>query len=227
MGGRFDRIARTAAPETEGNMKQILLACMLLMPCTALAQWKCDTQYGVMYSARVPELPNDADRWYTTIIGDHSDPQVRQLVEWFNTNPDLRKLKATTHFHVLDVNSPMFSRYARSTGDTPCVRIQLADGTTIYQCSNRNLPLSSEALANSIASTCLRRNVQPQTNIHYHFTVPDQSQPDQPNPQPDKYTEPDVFDNSWPASRIWTLVIAGVASALGGIAWQWKKSYEE
>jgi hypothetical protein len=121
------------------------------------------------------------------------------------------------------------SRYGSTTGDLPCVRIQDANGKTIYQCSGKNLPLSPEALANSISTTCLRRNVQPDQqpyNLHLHYSVePDQPKPDvTPQPQPDVFTNSnaDSMQGNW-----WMLAIAGVTSTLAGVAWQWKKSYEE
>jgi hypothetical protein len=202
----------------------VLLACLFITP--ALAEWRVDATGGVAYQHQVIELPQDQGKLYCTIFG--GDSQARELANWFDTCPELRQVKQATHFAVMSSNSTMFkSRYDATTGDLPCIRIQDASGNTIYQCSGRNLPLSPDALANSISTTCLRRrNVDPQPspyNIHLHYAVTPDVKPDVTPKQPDVYMQPD----EWPASHVWTLAIAGVASVLGGVAWQWKKSYEE
>lgn len=205
-------------------MKQLLLiACLIGTPALA-DEWRCDAQHGVMYqSSRVVALPAEQNKPYCTVIGNPADPQYRQLCAWFDQNPSLADLKAKSHFHTLDSTSMMFrTRYAASVDQLPCVRIQKSDGTVLAQISGSNIPLTSDAMVNCLNAT-LRRGVQPSPyNIHLHYAVaPDK--PDQPTPQPDKYVQPDVFDDSWPASRIWTLVIAGVVSVLAGVGWQWNR----
>jgi hypothetical protein len=210
-------------------MKQLLLACLLFAATPAFAdEWQCSRD-GVMYqSSRVIDLPQDQGKLFTTVIGQANDPQVQQMLRWFDQNPELNRIKQTSHFHFLSSESVMFkSRYDATTGDVPCLRIQQPDGTVIYQCSRRNLPLSPEALANSISTTCLRRNVQPepQPNLHFHYTVapaPDLEPEPTPDIQPDVFTNSNAMQGKW-----WMLAIAGVASTFAGVAWQWKKSYEE
>lgn len=209
-------------------MKQILSVLLACVLCTsAIAnEWQCTRDGGVMFqSNRVIALPQDQAKTYCSVFYDPRDAQQAQVVRWFDENSQLADLKRKTHFAAIPSTSTMFAaRYAGTVNSLPCIRLQTANGDTLCQMSGNRIPLSAEATASCIETT-LRRNVQPSPyNIHLHYAVT----PDEPDqPQPDKYVQPDVFDNGWPASRIWTLVIAGATSVLVGVSWQWKKSYEE
>jgi hypothetical protein len=77
-------------------------------------------------------------------------------------------------------------------------------------------------MVNCLNATLRRHNAEPQPNLHFHYTVaPDEPEP---KPQPDVFTksDADAMQGKW-----WMLAVAGVASTLAGVAWQWKKSYEE
>lgn len=196
----------------------VLLACLFITP--ALADWRVDATGGVAYQHQVIDLPQDQGKCYCTIFGD--DNQTRELARWFDTCPDLKQVKRSTHFAVMSSDSTMFkSRYDSTTGDLPCIRIQDAKGNTIYQCSGRNLPLSPEALANSISTTCLRRDNQPDAqpyNLHLHYAIEPDETP-APKPQPDVFTKSDMTPSRWIG-----LVVAGIASMLVGVALQWRKN---
>jgi hypothetical protein len=203
-------------------MKQLLLIACLIGTPTFANEWRCDANGGCMYqSSRVVELPADQNKTYCTVIGNPTDPQYRQLCTWFDQNPSLAELKAKTHFHTLDSNSTIYkARYATTVDQLPCVRIQKANGETICQVSGSNIPLTSDAMVNCLNATLRRHNAEPQPNLHFHYTVaPDEPEP---KPQPDVFTNSNAMQGKW-----WMLAIAGVASTFAGVAWQWKKSYEE
>jgi hypothetical protein len=220
MGLDAGLFARTTVAK-EFRMKYLLVACLLAATPTFADQWRCDADGGVCYTSRVINLPQDQGKLYTTIIGKPNDPHVQQLLRWFDQNPDLNRIKQSTHFHFLSSDSVMFkSRYDATTGDLPCLRIQQPDGTVVYQCSHKNLPLSAEALANSISTTCLRRNVQP--DLHYHF----HQVPDAPKPEPQPEKQPDIFTPGKPSKfeiPAWVFVTLGVVALVGGIAVKWAK----
>lgn len=214
-----------------------LLASVACMPADA-TEWRCDADGGVKFTTeRVVDLPQDQERWYCSILGHPADPQFQQLCRWFDADAELNRIKRGTHFSVIDTTSLMYRhRYRNSTGLLPCLRVQDSTGKVVYQVSGRNIPLTSEALCNSIRSSCLRRRVQPQPtprprpqpvnpdmNIHYHFSSPDDK-------TPDKEEQPDVFEPSEPqqgSGWVWILVGAGLAAVLTGVAYEWRKSHQE
>jgi hypothetical protein len=204
------------------GIKSIVLACALVTPTFAQDAWRVDAMGGVAYKHQVIDLPQDQGKLYTSVLGHPNDPQVQQLLRWFDQNPELNWIKNTTHFHYLSSDSMMFkSRYDATTGDLPCVRIQQPDGTVIYQCSANRLPLSAEALASSIGTTCLRRNVEPQPNLHFHYSAT----PDESDVTPKQDAQPDIFekDNSMFEIPAWVFVTLGVVALVGGVGIQWSK----
>lgn len=210
----------------------VLLVCLCLTS-VAVAQepWRVDAAGGTYYKHQVIELPQDHNKCYCTLMGDTNDPAFRQLVSWFDTTPELAQLKSKTHFHVMDTNSVMYKkRYAQSTGQTPCVRIQQPDGTVIFQCSDKSLPLSGESLANMVSASCFRRQSaqpsqpQPYNHLHVHYDAPDTKS----DKVPDATPQPDVFANhevTLGPAWFWILMGACVVSVLTGVGYEWRRSY--
>jgi hypothetical protein len=209
-------------------MKRLLLL-LALSACAlpAHAEWCADADGGVKYnstSERSVELPQDQDRWYTTVMYDPSDSQGREVCSWFQTNDELAKIQAGTHFSAMPSNSPMFrSRYATTVNDLPCIRIQDEKGVVVYQISGRNMPLTSEALANSIKTSCIRRQplsqAEPSINFHYHYNV-DQKEKEKSNP--DLFLKGNtVFD-----MPIWLACVIAVGATLVGVGHSWKQEFK-
>lgn len=109
-----------------------------------------------MIRERVIELPEDGDKWHTTIV--YRDPQTdaasAKLAAQFAATPRLQSLLAQTHVHTWTAKDPIWrSRYAREFGNVaPGVEVQMADGRMIYKASGTNLPEDGEQLAGEIAA---------------------------------------------------------------------------
>lgn len=192
-------------------MLRVLLAAIMLLAATctsAKAEVKADSAYGVKYAeARVINLPQDENKLYLSVIGSPSDATFATIQNWFETVPELKSVKAQTHFNAIETTSEMYhSRYASTIKGTPCVRLQTADGTVVYECAGRNIPMSAQALSNSINTECLRRwrrNCCPKP---------------QPEPLPEPEPEPDLnvpAPQPEPAPAFpWGLLAAVVAGGL-------------
>src|SRR4051812_36581460 len=117
-------------------MNRFLICCLLLTVLCSQSiatDYRCDANGGVCYQTRVVDLPQDQNKFYCTIIGSQSDPQVQELATWFNTNPDLAHLKQGTHFAVMASDSVMYQkRYSATTTTLPCVRVQDSQGNVIF-----------------------------------------------------------------------------------------------
>lgn len=222
-------------------MKNVLLALAVLASSVGAAcakDYRCDANGGVYYTtSRVVDLPQDQSRWYVTVIGDTSNPQFNQITSWFNTHPELRKLASNTHYSVMDTNSAMYrgrreqsAQYAPPS--LPCIRIQDQSGQVVYQVSGRNIPLSPEALVNSMQATCFgclrdRRPLQSSPyNLHYHFQVQPEQQAVTPKEE-DKIE--DVFNKGDAMFVIptWAYFVIGIIMLSVGIGVQWVKEYHK
>lgn len=116
--------------------------CLVPLLCVMLT---CSCLTG-----QIVELPQDAGKWYLSIVGDAKDPQYHQLVHWFDTNSDLRQLRQQTHYHAVTTDSPLYELYRPHTRSLPCVRLQRADGSLVYQQTGQSIPQSAKALTDSI-----------------------------------------------------------------------------
>jgi hypothetical protein len=241
MGGDAHLHAHAATPVCEeGNMKQVLLAfavCLAWSGAACAKEYRCDANGGVYYtSERVIDLPQDQNRWYVTLIGDQANPQFQQVKEWFETHPELRKLTQATHFSVMSTRSAMYAGRCNQSASfgppsLPCVRIQNHSGEVVYQVSGSNIPLSAEALVNSMQATCFRRRAQPAPspyNFHYHFQVPDKDK-EAVKPKDENQIQ-DVFKKE--ASMAveipsWAYFVIGICAVVAGVAVEWVKEYRK
>lgn len=149
---------------------------------------KTDAAHGVRYTQeQIVNLPQDQNKFYTTIIGTPGEAKFEAIKKWFTDVPELKSVKAQTHFNAIETTSIMFKeRYATTVKNTPCVRVQTADGTTLFQCSGHNVPMSGEALTKAINTQCLRRWRQNRNAGPNPDTTPDTTPaPDEGDFQPD------------------------------------------
>lgn len=226
-------------------MRSLLLALMLVFasstaaiacpctgddqPCVCDAGCKCemktDRAFGVTYTEeQIVNLPQDQNKFYVTILGTPGETKFETVKGWFEKTPELKSIKAQTHFNTITTSSPDFAaRYKATTPVLPCIRLQSADGKVFYQVSGQNIPMSGEALTKSINTQCLRRwrqqcNPQPQPQPQ------PEPQPD-PNPTPDVEPQPEPVDPGFPYG-LFAAVVA-VSGAIGGGIALVKKYKEE
>src|SRR6185437_376680 len=58
---------------------------------------------------RVIDLPEDAHAWHTSVFtGEKPSSRERQILGWFESEPQLRRLKEQTHFHHYTPASAVF-----------------------------------------------------------------------------------------------------------------------
>jgi hypothetical protein len=196
-----------AAPGIGLTMKTLLL--LLAFTATANAELVADATGGVKYDQtqlRLNYRPDDSAKPYITVFGTGS--RHSEVVNWFDTNEELRTLKAQAHFNVIDTNSAMFKqRYASTTPNKLTIRFQDANGSITHETSD--LPLSAEAfIKQTNQAECFRRR--------------------QPTPPPQRDPEPQPLAPLpvKPAARFpWLLLgILTTAGAVAGAAIQWRKT---
>jgi hypothetical protein len=149
-------------------LRYLLTTILVVATCSPIVTPTFADEPGIKRTeARVVNLPQDQGKIFVTIFGDPSQPRTKEIISWFETVPELKAVKAQTHFNVIDTNSTMFtSRYANHVAKLPCVRVETKDAVRLYQASDKNIPLTGEALANAVNTGCLlrwrRRNNQQQ-----------------------------------------------------------------
>ena len=150
-------------------MRKFLIAFALLasVACVATCQaqeTRADAAYGVRYAQeQVIQLPQDQNKLYLTVFGAEGEYRYEQLKSWIANDPQLSALKAQTVYNQYRTDSVMFrERYAQGISQVPCVRLQTAQGTMVYEALGTTVPMSAEALYNGIAEGCLKRNCCPQ-----------------------------------------------------------------
>lgn len=201
-----------------------LLAVLLFASAAAAQETKVDPAYGVRYTEeRVVVLPKDADKCYLSVLGTPGDARYAEIQGWFKSG-NLKAIKDQTHFNAIGTDTVMFKdRYAKSTGTTPCVRLQLADGRVAYQVSGNNIPMSAESLYIALNGECQRRwRCRPKPDPEPAPTPDIDPEPQPLEPQPD--VQPDVE----PASGLpptWLIVVLAVAGVVAGVANKCKQIY--
>jgi hypothetical protein len=167
---------------------------------------------------RVIDLPEDAHAWHTSVFT-HKRPTNRekQLLEWFDNDPQLHRLKLQTHFHHLTPDSSIYPRFEILTaGGLPVVVLQDAAGTVVYKASGEAVPATPWPLVRGIID-CVRAHCP-------HCPRPKPKPEPQPDPddQPDeKPVIPDIVgpNEETPVGRDDTLAVTAavfVVSLAGG-----------
>ena len=204
----------------------LTLLATVATACPSLAdeqpsELKADDAYGVLHAEeRVIDLPADQGKWHVSVVGNPRDAKYQTVEGWFDSHPSLKHFKAQTHFHPIATTSSMYrDRYAKNTPEVPCVRIQEADGTVVFQVCGQDIPMSPDALDQAIRTELfLRRRCCPQPQP--------QPEPD-PEPQPLNHVgPPDIAPK--PKSGLppwWLLVGLGLLGAGAGVVAKWKETY--
>ena len=190
-------------------------------------QMTADPEFGVLHAQeRVVNLPADESKWHISVVGNPRNARYQTVKDWFDSHPNLKHLKAQTHFHPIVTTTAMFrDRYAQNTPKVPCIRIQSADGTVMYQVCGQDIPMSADALDQAIRTELFRRRrccptPQPQPQPE-PTPIPD------PEPQPlDHVGPPDVAPVPMSGLPPWWLIVGlGVLGVGAGVAAQWKETY--
>jgi hypothetical protein len=184
-------------------MKNLLLAfCVLLVSIFLAAPTSCfaqtisgDTINGVLAEERVVNLPQDAGKWYISVVGDSQNTQYQTIVGWFDTNTGLKKLKDQVHFIPVTSDSVMYKeRYAPNVKGLPTVRLQDSQGVVAYEASGTNLPFTAEGLYASLANGV--------NKTQRGYILPYRRNNSRPCPTPNPDPAPDVTpDGSDPAPQ--------------------------
>ena len=129
-------------------MKNLLLSLLcvcaivvMVVPCQATAV------NGVEADGQSVNLPQDANRWYISVVGNANDAQYREVLGWFDNHTGLRDLKAQVHFCPVASDTPVYQeRYAGNVKGLPTVRMQKADGSVMCEAAGKKLPSTATAL---------------------------------------------------------------------------------
>lgn len=215
-------------------MYRFLLALVLLtasvLPTVAAEApiFKVDPAYGAVYvQERIVVLPQDQDKLYLTVVGDPNDPQVKTVLNWFNTHNDLVAIKNQTHYRFMPTTGDseparyFRARYSAKTPYVPCIRLQKADGTLVVDLGPNQIPATPEALFNAVnrpATECFRKNNNSCPNPN-----PSPAPNTDPTPGPIHRTEPPAKPASkfpWILLGFVTLCGAGV-----GVYQKYRETY--
>jgi hypothetical protein len=167
---------------------------------------------------RVIDLPEDAHAWHTSVFtAERPSLHERRILGWFDSEPQLRRLKEQTHFHHYTPASAVFSRYANLTaGGLPVVALQDASGNVVYKASGEQVPATSSALVRGVID-CVRAHCP-------HCPRPKPKPEPDPDDVPDsKPVIPDIVgpNDDTPVGRDDTLAVTAavfVLSLAGGFA---------
>ena len=218
----------------------ILLVCMLAVfasACLCVA----DGVNGVLVEERVINLPQDQGQWYLSVVGNATDANYQRVLGWFNSDAKLKTLRNTVHFNPVTTNTAIYrERYATNTGEfritaLPCVRLQQPDGVVIYQACGKDIPMTSQGLYGALADDIQAEGIFPilPWRREMEKRCPGPSPNPQPGPEPQPDPEPQPIDPQPPIDSVvdvdlppaWLMVLAAAAGIVGGVAWQWKKTY--
>jgi hypothetical protein len=162
-----------------------------------LAQVKATADYAASLAEigdRVIDLPNDGQAWHTTVVThEQPRPQERQLLAWFDREPELIRLKRQTHFHHYTPKSAVYKNVEPAVSNgLPAVIVQDGAGAVVYKVSGDNVPSTSWPLVRGIID-CIRAHCP-------HCPKPKPKPTPEPAPQPvpveppsDKPVIPDVI----------------------------------
>jgi len=206
----------------------LLAVFAVVVPCVA------DTVNGVLAEERVVNLPQDAGKWYVSVVGNVTDPRYNEIVGWFESNASLKKLKNQVHFCPVTTDTAIYqARYACNVKGLPTVRMQKPDGTVVYEAAGKTIPLTAGglngALANAVHSASGLRPILPwRREMERRCPGPGPCPTPQPNPQPQPDPDPQPIDDNGPPNvdpeptesdlPPWGLVLVCLGGTLAGLA---------
>jgi hypothetical protein len=105
----------------------------------------------IVVEERIVDLPQDADKWFVSVVGAPGNKQYSQLIQWFDNNEKLYKLRAQVHFWNVPFGSKAFERYRDNVTDLPLIRVQQSDGYVVFEARGEEIPSTSDQLYVDIA----------------------------------------------------------------------------
>ena len=141
---------------------------VLLLGCVGYIAGDAYKDYKPLISAsvvkptiQVIELPEDGQAYYTSLFlptNWKADQTSRTLYSWFDTNPQLRGLKAQTHWNVYDENDFFYrTRYFKIAPVVPAVVVQDSTGKVVASVTTFSTPDQLVADLSGEMTGCLRR----------------------------------------------------------------------
>lgn len=130
-----------------------------LADAQARAQWAQAVAVHAAHQTvreRVLQLPEDGECYYTTVVvraNWQARPEDRELVAWFDAQPELASLKGQTTFHVLTPEAATYQYFVDSAGGEaalPAVFVQGEGGRVLYKVSGREIPESPAVMAGEL-----------------------------------------------------------------------------
>ncbi len=207
-----------------------LICVLLILGCAATISMATEPLYGVIAEERIINLPNDQAKWYVSVVGSSSDVNYQKVIGWFNTNAKLKKLKDQVHFCPVAKGTAIYAdRYAGNVAGLPTVRVQKANGETVYEAYGDNIPMSADGLNNAIAEQVMpwRRKMEDKCGPRpCPSPSPNPSPPVDPEPQP--IVDGDVPDMDAPSHRglpavvaVMLLIASAIAGGVTGLVVEW------
>jgi hypothetical protein len=191
-------------------------AAVLPMPAN------CDTPPS--YEKQIINLPEDGQAYHTSLWLPQNweqNKQAREMVAWFETNPQLRSLKAQTHFHIYEQGSRMYeNRYRQMIPKVPAVTVQKSTGQFVYEAGLTNsVPSSATALAadiqGNVYSNCPNRKPKPEPT----------PEPDPVDKGPPKVLEPPAVTEGLTDKPIFLILSALFVGGLAGLGSAYYEQY--
>lgn len=187
-----------------------------------LADVKATADYAASLAEigdRVIDLPDDGRAWHTTVVtGEKPTPRERQVLAWFDREPELVRLKQQTHFHHYTPKSAVYKNVEPAVSNgLPAVIVQDAGGTVVYKVSGDNVPPAPWPLVRGIID-CIRAHCPHCPRPKPKPTPAPEPEPDEP--PADKPLIPDVVgpnDNTPADARDDTLIVT-VGAFLAAVA---------
>jgi len=220
-----------------------LLLCLLCAVAVFAVAAPClaDTVNGVLAEEQVINLPQDSAKWYVSVVGIADDSRYLEVLGWFNTNPNLAKLKKQVHFCRVTSDQPIYSeRYEPNVKGLPTVRVQDGSGVVIYESAGKNIPMTARSLYSAIASSVrISRGLLPVLPWRRDMEKRCPGPCPKPTPEPGPNVDPEpapIDDGGAPAleepagaltaAAIIAIALACVIVGSGvGLAVQWKRTY--
>lgn len=213
----------------------LVLVAGLVAPMMAA---ESPSENGVLVEDRVLDLPQDANKWYVSVIGDAQDGRYRQVLGWFDSNASLLKLKRQVHFCPVRSNTAAFQeRFASNVKGLPTVRMQTAEGIVVHESYGETIPMTPDGLYAAMADDAVKAErcvILPWRRNHVH---PQPCPSPAPAPAPTPITPapkpldpgPDgkpIFDRSPIAQAFlppwWAMLVSLGAGIVMGVMLGWK-----
>jgi hypothetical protein len=217
------------------RMRLLLLMCVMSGVLCSLCSG--GTINGVLSEERVVRLPNDAAKWYVSVVGAANDIRYQEVLGWFSNVEGLKTLKSQVQFCPVTSDTPIYKeRYAPNVTALPTVRVQNDKGVVIYEAAGSGIPMTGEGLYAAIAVAVNgSEELLPWRRHHAHpqpGPTPD-PKPDLPSPGPVD-PEPQPIDDGGapvidmqPEQCVWLLVLLCASALIIGIGvGQWEKLKE-